>query len=392
MTPDVDPLDLVDPARFARERLSRTRCGRGCGPRRPSRTSRRRDIGRSGRSRSTPTSWQIATQPLRFSSAHGIMLGQRRRRRGRRRRWSSCSIRRGTGRCAGSRARASRRASLQRSARRTSSASRSRSSTGRRPGAPWGECDFVERIAAPLPIAVVAWMLGVPRADWALLFRWTNEVIGKDDPEYRRPGETPGQTIQARARRAARLLRAPDRAAPERPAGRHGERAGPRHDRRRAAHRGAAPLLLRAHGRGGQRDHAQRDQRRPARLLRAPRRVGEAARRPELLPDAVEEILRWVSPITHFTRTATEDCEVRGRRSARASRWRCSRRRRTATRRSSPIRSRSASIAARTRTSRSASASTSAWAHTSRASSSRRSSATCSRAWSRSRCRDRWSA
>jgi cytochrome P450 len=30
------------------------------------------------------------------------------------------------------------------------------------------------------------------------------------------------------------------------------------------------------------------------------------------LPDAVEEILRWVSPISHFTRTATEDYEVRG--------------------------------------------------------------------------------
>jgi cytochrome P450 len=33
---------------------------------------------------------------------------------------------------------------------------------------------------------------------------------------------------------------------------------------------------------------------------------------PELLQDAVEEILRWVSPISHFTRVATEDCEVRG--------------------------------------------------------------------------------
>ena len=33
--------------------------------------------------------------------------------------------------------------------------------------------------------------------------------------------------------------------------------------------------------------------------------------RPELLPDAVEEILRWVSPISHFTRTATEDCAMR---------------------------------------------------------------------------------
>ena len=34
--------------------------------------------------------------------------------------------------------------------------------------------------------------------------------------------------------------------------------------------------------------------------------------RPELLTDAVEEILRWVTPIIYFTRTATEDCEVRG--------------------------------------------------------------------------------
>src|SRR5262249_59648081 len=42
------------------------------------------------------------------------------------------------------------------------------------------EFDFVERIAAPLPIAVIAWTLGVPRDDWGLLFRWTNEVIGKD--------------------------------------------------------------------------------------------------------------------------------------------------------------------------------------------------------------------
>ena len=32
----------------------------------------------------------------------------------------------------------------------------------------------------------------------------------------------------------------------------------------------------------------------------------------ELLPDAVEEILRWVSPISHFTRIATTDVEIHG--------------------------------------------------------------------------------
>jgi cholest-4-en-3-one 26-monooxygenase len=58
------------------------------------------------------------------------------------------------------------------------------------------ELDFVDRIAAPFPLGVIAWILGVPEADWPHLYRWTNEVIGKDDPEYRRPGETPGRTIK----------------------------------------------------------------------------------------------------------------------------------------------------------------------------------------------------
>src|SRR5204862_6571715 len=35
-------------------------------------------------------------------------------------------------------------------------------------------------------------------------------------------------------------------------------------------------------------------------------------RHPELLPAAIEEMLRWVSPIIHFTRMATESSQVRG--------------------------------------------------------------------------------
>ena len=40
----------------------------------------------------------------------------------------------------------------------------------------------------------ISWVLGVPPADWQHHFRWTNEIIGKDDPEYRRAGESPEQT------------------------------------------------------------------------------------------------------------------------------------------------------------------------------------------------------
>ena len=77
-----------------------------------------------------------------------------------------------------------------------------------------GELDFVERIAAPFPLGVIAWVLGVPDDDWPLLFRWTNEVIGKDDPEYRQPGESPGQTIKRARGELHRLLRRPHRRSP----------------------------------------------------------------------------------------------------------------------------------------------------------------------------------
>ena len=34
---------------------------------------------------------------------------------------------------------------------------------------------------------------------------------------------------------------------------------------------------------------------------------------PELLPTAVDEMIRWTTPVQHFMRTATEDYELRGR-------------------------------------------------------------------------------
>jgi len=175
-----------------------------------------------------------------------------------------------------------------------------------------GELDFVERIAAPLPIAVVAWILGVPRADWGLLFRWTNEVIGKDDPEYRRPGESPGAT----SKRARGELHAYfDQLIAARRSHPHDDLVSELIQ----AEIDGAPLtgeqlvsyceLLVEAGNETTRNAVSGG----LLAFSEHRREWEKLReRPELLPDAVEEILRWVSPISHFTRTATEDCELRG--------------------------------------------------------------------------------
>ena len=136
------------------------------------------------------------------------------------------------------------------------------------------EFDFVQHVAAPLPIAVIAWFLGVPKEDRELLFHWTNEVIGKDDPEFRRPGETPDQTLKrARIEMHAYLAELVERHRREPGEDIVSELIAAEIDGR-AAHRAATALVLRAHRRGGQRDHPQRDQRRAARARPQSRPVG----------------------------------------------------------------------------------------------------------------------
>jgi len=174
------------------------------------------------------------------------------------------------------------------------------------------EVDFVDRIAAPFPLAVVAAVLGAPRTDVADLFRWTNEIIGKDDPEYRREGESPGQTIK----RARGEL--------------HGYLRSLIGERRENPQDDLVSLLLGADLEGQPLSdavllayaellvEAGNETTRNAisgGLLALAERPGEWEKlraNPEIVPDAVEEILRWVSPISHFTRIATEDAEVRG--------------------------------------------------------------------------------
>jgi cytochrome P450 len=49
-------------------------------------------------------------------------------------------------------------------------------------------------------------------------------------------------------------------------------------------------------------------------LIQNPRQWAHLAVHPELIPTAIEEILRWSSPITHIARVATRDIELRGKR------------------------------------------------------------------------------
>ena len=155
-------------------------------------------------------------------------------------------------------------------------------------------------------------VLGAPRTEVADLFRWTNEIIGKDDPEYRREGETPGQTIKRARGELHRYL------------------SGLIEARRREPQDDLVSLLLVADLEGKPLTDSQllayaellveagNETTRNAisgGLLALAERPGEweklRANR-DLLPEAVDEILRWVSPISHFTRIAATDVELHG--------------------------------------------------------------------------------
>jgi cytochrome P450 len=174
------------------------------------------------------------------------------------------------------------------------------------------ECDFVKSVAAPIPIGVMSWILGVPREDWDLLYRLTNEVIGASDPEFRREGETPAKT----ARRARKELHVYLEALIEKRRSEPGddlvsELLDARLDGEPVPHGlllQNAELFVEA----GNETTRNAISGGLLAFCEHPDQWEKLVADPGLLPSAVEEILRWVSPITHFTRVATRDYELRG--------------------------------------------------------------------------------
>ncbi len=52
-----------------------------------------------------------------------------------------------------------------------------------------GHADFVTEISAELPLQVIAELLGVPQEDRHRMFEWSNRMVGNEDPEYQEQQE-----------------------------------------------------------------------------------------------------------------------------------------------------------------------------------------------------------
>jgi len=166
-----------------------------------------------------------------------------------------------------------------------------------------GECDFVEDIAGALPSYVIAELLGIPLADGRRLYELTETMNTGDigDPSVK---EAQMQMFTYGSELAARKRKDPgdDIATSLLAAEVDGERLTD------FEFNMFFLLLINAGGDTTRNLVA-------AGILTLMEHQGERARLaadPSLLPTAIEEMLRYTSPVTVFTRTANNDTELRG--------------------------------------------------------------------------------
>jgi len=176
-----------------------------------------------------------------------------------------------------------------------------------------GECDFVHDVAYKLPMHMIADIVGIPFEDRTWLFDRVNDWLMCTDPEHPTPIEQQ-ISIQVEMFQYGQQLAAAKRDRPQddvwtklcaRDAG--NEDAG-------------APglsdleldlffMLLVVAGSETTRNAISHGL---LALLENPDQLDALRAHPGLLPRATDEILRWSSPVSYFTRRATRDTEIRG--------------------------------------------------------------------------------
>jgi cytochrome P450 len=174
-----------------------------------------------------------------------------------------------------------------------------------------GECDFVQTIASLHPLKVIARILGVPEHDEPFILKLTNELFGAEDPEFQRTGDT----LEHRRSLGMDFFQYFSKVGASR-------RNAPQDDLAsviaNAQVDGQAMGVMETMGyflivftaghettRGGIGGGMLA-------LIEHPEEREKLASRPELMPLAVDELIRYVTPVTHMVRTATEDYRLRG--------------------------------------------------------------------------------
>ncbi len=171
-----------------------------------------------------------------------------------------------------------------------------------------GGADFVTDIAAELPLIVIAELLGVPDEDRHRMFDWSNRMIGSEDPEYQSAGEAAQQASMELYAYASELFAV--------------KRADP-HDDLMSVLTGVEIdgeklselelelffLLLTVAGNETTRNLISGGM---AAFFENPDQWEKLRNDRSLLPSAVEEMLRYVTPVMNFRRQTTSGLELGG--------------------------------------------------------------------------------
>ncbi len=174
-----------------------------------------------------------------------------------------------------------------------------------------GECDFVQDIAAWFPLRIIMLVLGVSPEDEPLMLELSRKVFGNADPDAG-GGDGMASMMEAFAAFNAFFAKITE-----------DRRTNPRNDVATIlanaqidgkpvgdAERNAYYLIIAAAG------HDTTSSAISGGLLALLQNPGEMAKLrsdPALMPRAVDEMIRWTSPVKHFFRTAVEDCQVGGK-------------------------------------------------------------------------------
>ncbi len=174
------------------------------------------------------------------------------------------------------------------------------------------EFDFVKDVAVWFPLRVIMMILGVPEEDEPLMLKLTQELFGADDPDMKREVKSDEERMQVftdfftyftQMTAARRQNPQDDVASVIANALVDGATIGELeamsyyiivatagHDTTSSSTAGGV--------------HA---------LLENPGELQKVLADPSLIPSTVDEAIRWVSPVKHFMRYATEDYELRGK-------------------------------------------------------------------------------
>ncbi|WP_029111511.1 cytochrome P450 [Mycobacterium sp. URHD0025] len=172
------------------------------------------------------------------------------------------------------------------------------------------ECDFVQQVAVNYPLYMIMTLLGVPESDFAFMLKLTQELFGSDDDEFKR-----GTSMEEQGMALLEMFQYFTELTASR-------RANPTDDLASTianATLDGEPLsdidtvsyyaIIAAAGHdtssasisGGM--HA---------LLQNPDQLARLQNDMSLMPLAVEEMVRWTTPVKEFMRTAQQDYEIRG--------------------------------------------------------------------------------